>query len=340
MKRHMPNVVLTIAAGVLFGFVAGSVGSNVFAAEDKSETYRMLELFGDVFERVRSDYVEKKSDEELIEAAIEGMLVSLDPHSTFLNKRKFRDMQVQTRGEFGGLGIEVTMEKGYVKVVSPIDETPAARAGLRSGDLITHLDGDPVQGLSLSQAVEKMRGPIKTDITLTIRRATEKPFDVSITRDKIRIQSVRSRAEGKVGYIRITSFSEQTDKGLKKAVDRVNKEARRRRRGLRPRSAQQPRRAPRPGGDRQRQLPGAGRNRLDPRPSRGSGPALQRDRPATYARRQADGCADQRRLRVRRGNCRRRVAGPSPRGASRHQDLRQRVRCKRSFRSAETARSS
>ncbi len=224
MKRKMPIVVVAVAASAMLGLMVGMTVPTGHAAEDKSDTYRMLELFGDVFERVRNDYVEKVSDEELIEAAIDGMLVHLDPHSSFLNKRKFRDMQVQTRGEFGGLGIEVTMEKGYVKVVSPIDDTPASRAGLKAGDLITHLDGEPVQGLTLSEAVEKMRGPIKTDINLTIRRSPKNIFDVSITRDKIRIQSVRSRAEGNVGYIRITSFSEQTDKGLKKAVDKIKKE--------------------------------------------------------------------------------------------------------------------
>ena len=224
MKRPMPKVFIAVAAGALFGLAVGASVPTGFAAEDKSDTYRMLELFGDVFERVRNDYVEQVPDDELIEAAIEGMLVHLDPHSAFLNKRKFRDMQVQTKGEFGGLGIEVTMEKGYVKVVSPIDDTPASRAGLKSGDLITHLDGDSIQGLTLSEAVEKMRGPVKTDIILTIRRANEKPFDVTITRDKIRIQSVRSRVEGTVGYIRITSFSEQTDKGLKRAVDKLKKD--------------------------------------------------------------------------------------------------------------------
>ena len=225
MKRIMPTVVTAVAGGVMLGFVAGAVVPTGYAAEDsKSDTYRMLELFGDVFERVRSDYVEQVTDEELIEAAVEGMLTHLDPHSSFLNKSKFRDMQVQTKGEFGGLGIEVTMEKGYVKVVSPIDETPAARAGVQAGDYITHLNGEPVQGLSLSEAVEKMRGPVKTNIVLTIRRGSKAAFDVTIIRDRIRIQSVRSRAEGDVGYIRITSFSEQTDKGLKRAIERLKKE--------------------------------------------------------------------------------------------------------------------
>ena len=205
------------------GAVFALSGSVTAKEKDRSETYRLLELFGDVFERVRSDYVEKVSDEELIEAAVRGMLTDLDPHSAFLNRKHFRDMQVQTKGEFGGLGIEVTMEGGYVKVVSPIDETPAFRAGMKAGDLITHLDGEHVQGLTLSQAVEKMRGPIKSDITLTVRRDT-KSFDVTITRDKIRIRSVRSRTEGNVGYVRITSFSEQTEAGLNKAVEKIKTE--------------------------------------------------------------------------------------------------------------------
>ena len=227
MKRLMPSVVTAVAGGVILGFVAGATVPAGFAAQEsdsKADTYRMLELFGDVFERVRSDYVEKVSDEELIEAAIEGMLSHLDPHSTYLNKQRFRDMQVQTKGEFGGLGIEVTMEKGYVKVVSPIGDTPAARAGLQAGDLITQLNKQPVQGLTLSQAVEKMRGPVKTNIVLTIQRGNKPAFDVTLTRDRIKIQSVRSHAEGKVGYIRITSFSEQTDKGLKRAIERLKKE--------------------------------------------------------------------------------------------------------------------
>ena len=223
MKRDMARLFTAVAIGALVGAFFLIPAPAGFAAPDKPETYRMLELFGNVFERVRKDYVEEKSDEELIEAAITGMLTHLDPHSAFLNKRRFRDMQVQTKGEFGGLGIEVTMEKGYVKVVSPIDDTPADRAGLKPGDLITHLNGEQIQGLTLSEAVTKMRGPIKTAIKLTIRRGAKKPFDVSIVRDRIRIQSVRSRPEGKIGYIRISSFSEQTDKGLKRAVDKLKK---------------------------------------------------------------------------------------------------------------------
>ncbi|MSO77199.1 MAG: S41 family peptidase [Alphaproteobacteria bacterium] len=189
-----------------------------------SDTYRQLNFFGDVFERVRSEYVEEVTDEKLIENAINGMLSSLDPHSSYMNQKSFQDMQVQTRGEFGGLGIEVTMEGGFVKVVSPIDETPAARAGLQPGDLITHLDGQPVQGLTLAEAVEKMRGPPKSVLKLTLRRGQQAPFDVSVVRDVIRVQSVRSRREKDIGYVRITSFSEQTQSGLERAVKRLREE--------------------------------------------------------------------------------------------------------------------
>ena len=192
---------------------------------ESSETYRQLNLFGDVFERVRNDYVEETTDTELIENAINGMLTALDPHSSYLNPKNYRDMQVQTRGEFGGLGIEVTMENGLVKVVSPIDETPAARAGLMAGDLVTHLDGEPVMGLTQSQAVEKMRGPVKSSIVLTVsRQGVDQPFDVTIVRDIIQIQSVRYRAEGNIGYVRITSFNEQTISSLRRAVDKLNEE--------------------------------------------------------------------------------------------------------------------
>ena len=161
------------------------------AQDNRSETYRQLKLFSDVFERVRADYVEEATDEELIEYAIQGMLSALDPHSSYLNAKSFKDMRVQTKGEFGGLGIEVTMENGYVKVVSPIDDTPAFRAGVEAGDYITHLDGEPVLGLTLNQAVEKMRGKVNTDLIVTIRRKDTEPFDLTITRDVIKIKSVR-----------------------------------------------------------------------------------------------------------------------------------------------------
>ena len=220
-----------LAAGAIIGGIALALPAA--AQNNNSETYRQLNLFGDVFERVRADYVEDVSDEALIEAAINGMLTSLDPHSSYLSPKNFRDMQVQTRGEFGGLGIEVTMENGYVKVVSPIDDTPAFRAGLKPNDLITHLDGEQVQGLTLSEAVEKMRGKVGSDLKLTIRREGREPFDVSVTRAVIKIRSVRSRMEGEdIGYIRITSFSEQTATGVERAIKRFRDTAKDKLKGL------------------------------------------------------------------------------------------------------------
>ena len=190
-----------------------------------SELYRQLDLFGDVLERVRSDYVEKPDDSQLIESAINGMLSSLDPHSSYMSPKSFRDMQVQTRGEFGGLGIEVTMENGVIKVVSPIDDTPASKAGLMANDLITHLDNEQISGLTLEQAVEKMRGPVNTPITLTIvRKGKDDPFDVKVTRDVIRINAVKSRAEGDVAYVKVTTFNEQTHANLQKSLEALNKE--------------------------------------------------------------------------------------------------------------------
>ncbi len=204
-----------------------TVTSAPVAAAEKNtaETYRLLNLFGDVFERVRAEYVEDVSDEELIEAALNGMLTSLDPHSSYLTAKNFRDMQVQTKGEFGGLGIEVTMENGWVKVVSPIDDTPAFRAGLQPGDFVTHLDGEPVTGLSLSEAVDRMRGPVNTDIRLTIRRTDVEPFDVRVTRDTIRIQAVKAKLEDTIGYVRVTAFNERTDSGLKNGMDELDRQA-------------------------------------------------------------------------------------------------------------------
>ena len=191
------------------------------AQENGSDTYRQLNLFGDVFEHVRSKYVEEVTDQDLIEAAISGMLTSLDPHSSYLDAKSYQDMQIQTKGEFGGLGIQVTMENGLVKVISPIDDTPAYRAGIKPGDLITHLDGEPVLGLTLEQAVERMRGLVDTDIRLTIRRDVMEPFDISITRAIIKIQSVRWRLEGDIGYIRIPTFNEQTEGGIENAVQAI-----------------------------------------------------------------------------------------------------------------------
>jgi carboxyl-terminal processing protease len=207
-----------------------NVSRTYSATTPNSEIYRQLDLFGDVLERVRTDYVEKPDDAQLIEAAINGMLSSLDPHSAYLSPKNYRDMQVQTRGEFGGLGIEVTQEQGtgVVKVVAPIDDTPAAKAGVLANDLITHLDGESIVGVTLEQAVEKMRGPVNTPITLTIvRKGRDEPFDVKIVRDIIRINAVRWRLErgGEVGYIKISTFNEQTHANLLKAVEAMKKEA-------------------------------------------------------------------------------------------------------------------
>ena len=211
---------------LLFVIGAMSVTSGVAVSQTgkSTDTYRQLNLFGDVFERVRTEYVEEVADQKLIESAINGMLTSLDPHSNFLDAKSYRDMRVQTKGEFGGLGIEVTMENGLVKVVSPIDETPAARAGLEPGDLITHLDGDAVLGLTLGQAVERMRGPIDSKIVITVRRSGTKPFDVTIQRAIIKIRSVRYEAIGDVGYIRITAFNEQTNGGLQDGLAALRNE--------------------------------------------------------------------------------------------------------------------
>ena len=204
---------------ILLALLLVTLPGPVRAANDG--IYRQLNLFGDVLERIRADYVEEVDDPELIEAAITGMLRSLDPHSSYMSPRAYRDMREQIKGEFGGLGIEVTMENGLVKVVSPIDDTPAARAGMKAGDYITQLDDTPVMGLTLSEAVKKMRGPVNSEIRLLVaRQGVEKPFEVKIIRDVIRVQSVRSRLEGDMVYLRITSFTEQTDSGLEKAMVR------------------------------------------------------------------------------------------------------------------------
>ncbi len=206
-------------------FLGAGVATVTAQSSNSSETYRQLNLFGDVFERVRAEYVEPVTDEQLIESAINGMLTSLDPHSSYLNKKSFQDMQVQTRGEFGGLGIEVTMENGLVKVVSPIDDTPAFRAGLQPGDYIVQLNGEAVMGLTLNDAVEKMRGPVGSDLKVTIRRGDAgEPFEVSLTRAVIKVQSVRFRTEGDIGYVRITSFNEQTQSGLEKAIGSIQQQ--------------------------------------------------------------------------------------------------------------------
>ncbi|QEN91236.1 S41 family peptidase [Labrys sp. KNU-23] len=190
-----------------------------------TDTYKQLNLFGDVFERVRSDYVEQPEDGKLVEAAINGMLTSLDPHSSYMDAKSFQDMQVQTKGEFGGLGIEVTQEDGAIKVVSPIDDSPASKAGVLSGDLITAIDGEATQGMTLQQAVDKMRGAVNTPIVLKILRNKGEPIDIKVVRDIIKVQSVKAKKMGDdIGYIRITQFNEQTFDGLKKNVDKLSKE--------------------------------------------------------------------------------------------------------------------
>ena len=226
MMRKTSLVLLGAVAGAALTLVVVQpprllLGTSARAAA--ADTYRQLNLFGDIFERVRAHYVEKPDDTKLVEGAVSGMLNGLDPHSSYMDPKSFRDMQVQTRGEFGGLGIEVTMEDGLVKVVTPIDDTPAAKAGIRAGDIITHLDDEAVQGLTLNQAVEKMRGPVNTKIKLKIlRKGVDKPLDIAINRETIRVRSVRSHNEGDdVGYVRITQFTEQTSDGLKKALNDI-----------------------------------------------------------------------------------------------------------------------
>ncbi len=220
-----------VLLGAVIGASVVTVGSqtHLLAAAARAagtDTYRNLNLFGDVFEKIRSDYVERPDEQKLVEAAINGMLTSLDPHSSYMDSKSYRDMQVQTRGEFGGLGIEVTQEEGLVKVVTPIDDTPASRAGIMAGDLISAIDDEVVQGLTLNQAVDKMRGPVNTSVKLTVLRGAQKePRDIKLTRAVIQIRSVRSRQEGDdIGYIRITQFSEQTFDGVKQALQKFQQE--------------------------------------------------------------------------------------------------------------------
>jgi carboxyl-terminal processing protease len=226
---------------VKFSLLAGVAASlaysgYVFAEEKKAkdktvvknnpeDTLKMLDLFGDIFDKVRKEYVEEPSDKQLVEAALNGMLTNLDPHSSFLNEEAFADMQVQTKGEFGGLGIEVTMKNGLVYVVSPIDDTPAFHAGIKAADYISHINSESVMGLTVNDAVKRMRGKPGDPITLTIvREGKDEPFDVTLVRDVIRLKSVKFNAEGDVGYVRITNFSENTEEGLEKAVADLKKQ--------------------------------------------------------------------------------------------------------------------
>jgi carboxyl-terminal processing protease len=223
IMRRISHLLLGAVIGAGLTVVAIQPPSALVAAAKaaaSTDTYSQLNLFGDVFERIKAGYVEKPDDAKLVEGAINGMITALDPHSRYMNEKAWRDMQETISSEFGGLGIEVTMEDGLVKVVAPMDETPAAKAGIMSGDLITSIDDTAVQGLTLEQAVAKMKGPINTKIRLKIvRKGAEQPIEVSIVREVIRVRTVRYRTEGgDIGYIRITTFNEQTTEGLKKAI--------------------------------------------------------------------------------------------------------------------------
>lgn len=214
----------TVAGIVLTTQVAGPLIAQ--EAKKSSSVYEQLDLFGDIFERIRGQYVEEVDSEKLIEAAINGMLTSLDPHSSYLPAKEFDDMQVQTRGEFGGLGIEVTQEEGFVKVVSPMDDTPAAAAGIQTGDFITHVNGESLMGLNLDDAVELMRGPVGSEIVITVvREGTPDPFDVSIIRDTIKLTAVKGRVVGDAVVLRVTTFNDQTfdnlQEQLKKSVEEL-----------------------------------------------------------------------------------------------------------------------
>ena len=209
---------------IIFVFLISLIASSFLSASNK-DLYQKLDIFGDVFDIIKKNYVEDVNDKDVIEYAINGMLQSLDPHSGYMNTEIYVEMQEETRGEFGGLGIEVTMENGYVKVISPIDDTPAAKAGIRPGDYITHIDDTGVLGLSLQDAVEMLRGPVGSDIIITIVRIGEEdPIDVEIKRAIITVRAVRFNREGDVGYIRLISFSEQADKGIKNAVQSLTNE--------------------------------------------------------------------------------------------------------------------
>ena len=206
--------------------IAGAVIPSLTKAQSgkNDEIYRQLGLFGDIFQRVRESYVDEVNEKDLVEAAINGMLTSLDPHSSFLNNDNFSDMQVQTKGKFGGLGIEITMEDGVIKIVSPIDDTPADKAGLQPGDLIIAVNDKPIRGMTLSDAVDKLRGAVGSKVTITVKRGAPEPFNVTLKRDTIKIRSVRAKMFEGIGYLRVTTFSEQTTSGLTKEIDEMFRE--------------------------------------------------------------------------------------------------------------------
>ncbi len=219
MKKLMMAAVGGIAGGVL---VSTQIAGPLLAQEAANNTsvYEQLDLFGDIFERIRENYVEEVDEAELIEAAINGMLISLDPHSSYISASDFEDMQVQTRGEFGGLGIEVTQEDGFVRVITPMDGTPAMEAGVEAGDYITHVDSEALLGLTLEEAVDLMRGPVGSDIIITVvREGADEPFDITITRDRIQLTAVRARLEGNTAVLRVSTFSDQTFPNLRDGLE-------------------------------------------------------------------------------------------------------------------------
>ena len=218
----MNKLIIAAVCGITGGVVLSTqVAGPLIAQEDRANAavYEQLDLFGDIFERIRANYVEDVDEAALIEAAINGMVTSLDPHSSYLPPNDFSDMQVQTRGEFGGLGIEVTQEDGFVRVITPMDDTPAMEAGVEAGDFITHVDGEALLGLTLEQAVDLMRGPVGSEITITVvREGRDQPFDITIVRDRIRLTAVRARLEGNTAIVRVSTFNDQTYPNLEEGL--------------------------------------------------------------------------------------------------------------------------
>jgi len=220
MKR-----IALVALGMGLGFISAASLLPQAQGANNGSIYKQFDLFSDAYEKVRENYVRPVQDQELMNGAIEGMVSSLDPHSSYMDAKAYADMQIQTKGEFGGVGIEVTMEDGLIKVISPIDDTPAAKAGLKTGDFIAAIDGNAIQGMGLNDAIDKMRGPVGTKVTLTVlRQGEKKPFDVALTRAVIHVDSVKWHREGDIGYIRVSAFNEETDSGVEKAVRDLRKQ--------------------------------------------------------------------------------------------------------------------